>query len=209
MQPSKPNASYLNVMLVCGAIATLAACASTGQPPVASVDDRVSNTSSATHLASTPSQTEKANNPTEQFTAILGSKVDGWLPKVLAGKGLKAGLTPAQTAKIIPGADKVSEFGYSKVAVNNIPGLKQYEFYYDKASGSLKLTSVKLAFDPALNEAYNDLVKVAAAKYGQPKPEEVQQQIISWVGPEFVTAQLTKQATDFGGYELNVYFEAQ
>jgi len=208
MQSSKPEASYLRVILVCGAITTLAACASTGQH-LASVGDRVSNTSSTTQLASNPSQTAKAGNPTEQFTAIIGSKADGWLPKVLAGKGLKAGLTPSQTAQIIPGADKVSEFGYSKVVVNNIPGLKQYEFYYDKASGSLKLTSVRLMFDPTLNEAYNDLVQVAAAKYGQPKPEEVQKQIISWVGPEFVTAQLTKQVTDFGGYELNVYFEAQ
>lgn len=64
-----------------------------------------------------------------------------------------------------------------------------------------------MQFDPAMNEAYSDLVKILSRKYGTVKPEDVEKQIIVWVGPEFVTAQLTKQITDFGGYELNVSVE--
>ena len=187
------------VYVVCFAIA---ACTPSNQS---------SSTSSTTNLASEPANAAQVDNNAkgnakEQFTTILGTQQDGWLPKVLTGKGLKKGLTPAATGKIIPGAEQVSEFGFSKVAVQKVPGLKQYEFYYAKDSSGkpTQLQSVKLQFDPALNQAYPDLVNVLSGKYGAVQPEDVQKEIIVWVGPEFVTAQLTKQVTAFGGYELNV-----
>lgn len=118
---------------------------------------------------------------------------------------------PDAVGKIIPGAERVSEFGFSQTAVQNVPGLKQYEFYFAKDSSGkpTQLQAVKLQFDPALNSAYPDLVNVLSSKYGAVKPEDVQKQIIVWVGPEFVTAQLTKQVTALGGYELNVSLEKQ
>lgn len=191
--------SRLSFAVTCLMCVTIGACTPSHQ---ASSTRPTSETANAALQADNKAQ----GNPKEQFTAIMGTQQDGWLPKVLAGKGLKQGLTPAAAGKIIPGAEQVSEYGFSKVIVSNIPALKQYEFYYAKDSSGkpTQLQAVKLQFDPALNQAYPDLVKVLSSKYGAVKPEDVEQQSIVWVGPEFVTAQLTKQVTDFGGYELNV-----
>jgi hypothetical protein len=35
-----------------------------------------------------------------------------------------------ETGKMIPGAEKVSDLGFTKVTADNIAGLKNYEFYY-------------------------------------------------------------------------------
>jgi hypothetical protein len=188
-------------LLICVAIVALGGC--TAEKPSGAPSSNSSPSSLATQATA---EATAAGTAKEQFAAILGTKQDGWLPKVLAGKGLKKGLAPAVTGKIIPGAEQVSEFGFSKVAVQNIPGLKQYEFYYAKDSSGVasQLESVKLQFEPDLNESYADLVEVAAKKYGAAKPEDVEQQAIVWVGSDFVTAQLTKPLTSFDGYELNI-----
>ncbi len=194
--------SRLGFVVICVTCFAIGACTPQNQVSNAnSTPDQTSETASAAQV-----NNNTQGNAKEQFTAILGTQKDGWLPKVLAGKGLKKGLTPDAVGKIIPGAERVSEFGFSKVAVQNIPGLTQYEFYYAKDSSGkpTQLQAVKLQFDPALNSAYPDLVKVLSSKYGAVKPEDVEKQMIVWVGPEFVTAQLTKQVTDFAGYELNV-----
>ena len=203
MHFSQQQISRMRVSMLCLAIAAIAACTPSHQS---------SNPNPATNLTSdaanaVPSAANQSKGTAkEQFTAIVGTQAEGWLPKVLAGKGLKKGLTPAATGKIIAGAEQVSKFGFSKVTVQNIPGLKQYEFYYaqDSSSKPTQLEAVKLHFDPALSQAYPDLVQVLSSKYGAVKPEDVNEQILVWVGPDFVTAQLTKQLTDFGGYELNV-----
>lgn len=207
MQFSHQIISRLGFSVICVTCFAITACNSSKQ---------LSRTNSTTDLAAETASAAQVDNKTkgnakEQLKAILGTQQEGWLPKVLAGKGLKKGLTPAATGKIIPGAEQVSEFGFSKVAVQNTTALKQYEFYFAKDSTGkpTQLQAVKLQFDPALNQAYPDLVKVLSDKYGAVKPEDVQKEIIVWVGPEFVTAQLTKQVTDFGGYELNVSLEKE
>lgn len=202
---------FTMVGLVC--FATIACTSSNPSPnpsPNSSSNPSVSPTAE-TAVTSTPVDNTAKDNPKEQFAAMIGTQQDGWLPKVLAGKGLKKGLTPAATGAIIPGAEQVSEFGFSKVTVSDVPGLKQYEFYYaaDDSGKPARLEAVKLHFDPALNSAYPDLVNVLSDKYGAVQPEDVEKEMIVWVGPGFVTAQLTKQVTDFGGYELNVSLEKQ
>lgn len=201
---SQSHISYLGVFILSLAIVSLSACTLSDRPSSSKSSTSPSINSSP---VANPSSTSNST-PTEQFTAILGSRADGWLPKVLAERGLKKGLTADAVGKIIPGAEQASEYGFSKVSVTTIPGLKQYEFYYTKdSSNTLRLESVKLYFDPALNQAYPDLVKVLSNKYGDTIPEDVEQQSIVWVGPGFVTAQLTKSVTDFGGYELSVSLE--
>lgn len=204
---SHQTISRLSFAVICiGCFATTACNSSTQSSSINP------NTKLASETVSTsPVDNKTQGNPKEEFTAVLGTRQDGWLPKVLAGKGLKQGLTPAAVGKIIPGAEQVSEYGFSKVAVSNIPTLKQYEFYYAKDSSGkpTQLQAVKLQFDPALNQTYPDLVKVLSNKYGAVKPEDVERQSIVWVGPEFVTAQLTKPVIDFGGYELNVSLEKE
>ncbi|MBW4662516.1 MAG: hypothetical protein KME15_28050 [Drouetiella hepatica Uher 2000/2452] len=201
---SQQQVSRTGLLAIGLAIVVLGGCTTLEKPsnPVSS-----SSSSEQPSLASTQveAETPDANRTAkEQFATILGTKQDGWLPKVIAGRGLKKGLTPAMAGKIIPGAEQVSEFGFSKVAVQNVPGLKQYEFYYAKNGEAAQLESVKLQFDPNLNEAYADLVEVATQKYGAAKPEDIEQQAIVWVGSDFVTAQLTKPLTSFDGYVLNI-----
>lgn len=208
MYPSHQSISRLGFAIVCTLCFSTVACTASNQSSSTNPTARLtSETTSATPQTNNKVQ----GNPKEQFAAIVGTKQDGWLPKVFAGKGLKKGLTPAAAGKIIPGAEQVSEFGFSKVAVSNIPALRQYEFYYAKDSSGkpTQLEAVKLHFDPAMNQTYPDLVKVLSSKYGAVKPEDEKRQIVTWIGPEFVTAQLTKQVTDFGGYELNVSLEKQ
>lgn len=103
----------------------------------------------------------------------------------------------------------MSDYGFSKVTVKNVPGLKRYEFYYTKIGSAAQLESVRLTFDPKLNQAYPDLVNVLSSKYGAAKPEDVKKQTIVWVNPDFLSAQLTKQVTDLGAYELNVSLEKE
>lgn len=217
---SQLHVSRLGRSILCLMVTSIGACASLDQAvnpnPATSPTISPITGSEAKPTNTVPTVADSANGAanstaTEELTAILGTQADGWLPKVLAQQGLERGLTPAATGKIIPGAEQVSNYGFSKVKVNTIPGLKQYEFYYaqDSSGKPTKLEAVKLHFDPALNSAYPDLVKVLSDKYGAVKPEDLKQQTLVWVGPGFVTAQLTKQVTDFGGYELNVSLEQE
>jgi hypothetical protein len=139
---------------------------------------------------------------------MIGTTADGWLPKVLKSTNLKKGMKPEEVAKAIPGAEKVSEFGFAEVMVKDVPGLQKYEFYFakDDSGKPTKLEGVKLQFDPALNneKSYQELVDVLVKKYGEAKPEDIKQQLVTWVGPKFATAQLTKGTTQFEGYVLNV-----
>lgn len=206
--------SRLSLSTLCLALVMIVACTEQESNSNSKTDSATSSEVSSSNNSTSGSSnvaplavSQPKKTPTEQLTAILGNQADGWLPKVIADKGLKKGLTPDAVGKIFPGAEQVSDYGFSKVAVQNSPGLKQYEFYYAKnSSNTYQLESVKLHFDPALNQAYPEMVKVLSDKYGAVKPEDVEQQTIVWVGPDFVTAQLMK-LTDFGGYELNVSVE--
>jgi hypothetical protein len=215
MHFSQQQASRTSSVVLFVAIVFLGGCTTLKQPANPSSSDSPSNQLGSVSSSSQSPNTSAANTsnrpPKEQFATIIGTQQDGWLPKVLAGRGLKKGLTPTAVGKIIPGAEQVSEFGFSKVTVHNIPGLKQYEFYYakDSSGNASQLESVRLQFEPNMSAFYSDLVEVASNKYGAAKPEDVKQQTIVWVGPDFVTAQLTKPVTNFDGYELNVSLEKE
>lgn len=166
-------------------------------------------TSTSSNNPSTNAPTNTPTNDKEKFLAILGTQKDGWLPKVLIGKNLKQGLSPEATGKIIPGAEKVSDLGFSKVKTQDISGLKNYEFYYTRDNtGKFNLKGIKLYFDPSINPSYQDLVTVLVGKYGEVNPEDVKKQILVWLTPEFKMAQLMKEPTDFGSYVLNVDLES-
>lgn len=207
--------SCFNISILVVVLAATAACTPFNQSnsDAEPVINPITEPSAEPKTESSDAPADELSNDTaaEKISAILGTQADGWLPKVLAGKGLKKGLTPDDVGAIFPGAEEVSEFGFSKVTIDNVPGLKEYEFYYtqDGSGNPTQLESVKLIFDPALNEAYPDLVKILSDKYGAVSPEDVEKEILVWVGPNFVTAQLTKQVADFGSYELNVSLEEE
>lgn len=91
MHFSHQQVSRLGLPLMGVAIAALAACTPSEQSSTASTKavanpaSAPSNTSSTTLASANPAK----STAKEQFTAIIGSQQDGWLPKVLAGKGLK------------------------------------------------------------------------------------------------------------------------
>jgi hypothetical protein len=205
---SHQQISRLGVLIVGFAIASLAACTPT---PKANTNPTVDV--EAVNTVSPEAKATQADPKTAEakFAAIVGTQQDGWLPKIFAGKGLKQGLSPAAVGKIIPGAEKVSEYGFSKIPVRNIPGLKNYEFYYgnDSTGKPALLQAVKLEFDPANNKAYPDLVKVLTRKYGEASPEDVKKGMIVWVNADLLSAQLTKPLAEFGGYQLNLSLEKE
>jgi hypothetical protein len=218
------NVSRIGVSVLCLAMVSLAACTRSDSTPRSTASPTVRSTASPT-ASPTASNSVPATSPAnasssaantaegtaeEKFLAILGTQENGWLPKVLAGRGLKQGLSPAEVGKIIPGAEQISDLGFSEVKVQDIPGLKEYQFYYAESNDGepFQLESIKLRFDPSLNQAYPDLVKVLTDKYGDASPEDIEKELIVWVGPDFVTAQLMK-LTDADGYELNISVEEE
>src|SRR5262245_27458995 len=82
-----------------------------------------------------------------ETVAALGTKKDGWTPKVLAK--LKRGMKPEEAGQVFPGAENISQYGFSKVPVADIPGLVAFEFYFakDKTGKPSDLHSVKMHFD--------------------------------------------------------------
>ena len=134
------------------------------------------------------------------------------LPKILGPKGtwvppafskLKFAMTPDDAGKVIPGAEKISEFGFSNVTVTDTPGVSKYGFYFAKKGGKpIELQSVKMMFDPALSgdDFWATLKKECIAKYG---PTDEKEKILTWIGPGFTPAQLTQGLSD-EGYTLDV-----
>jgi len=112
-----------------------------------------SGSASTTSLASAP-----------DLPKLLGTKADGWLPKPFTG--LKKNMTPAQAAKVLPGADKLSGSS-ADILVKDERGVAKYRLrYVDR-----KLFAGEIWFLPALhNKAFHDtLVAAATQKWGPPR----------------------------------------
>ncbi len=184
----------------------------TSTPAVNSTAESPASTTASSPTSESPSDSATSSASSDKGEAnlaeMIGTTQDGWIPKVLKSANFKEGMTPEEVGKTIPGAEKVSEYGFSEVTVADVPGLQKYEFYFakDDAGKPTKLMSIRLHLDPSLNnpESYKKLVDVLVKKYGEAKPEDIEKQLITWVGPEFATIQLTKGTTNFEGYVLNV-----
>jgi hypothetical protein len=137
---------------------------------------------------------------------ILGGKADGWLPPVLAK--LRRGMTPAEADKILPGAAK-GDSAFHQVSVDGVPGLKSITLYFAssaKGGPASDLHTATLVFDPVLasdDAFYDKLVDASAAKWGPVKPESKAKKLITFIGPDFVSTQLTKDPIS-SSYELAI-----
>lgn len=156
----------------------------------------------ATAVAEAPSEAD--------LKACVGGKAS-WTPTVLSK--LKAKMTPEQVAKVLPGADQVSKYGFVKVPAAGCAGATEFELYFakdKKTQQPTQLQSVRILFDSALStdEAFYDrLVKVLTVKYGRiRKKEQVEKKLITWVNRRFKIAQLSLMSSIRGGkhYQLNV-----
>ncbi len=145
-----------------------------------------------------------------KIAAILGTKQDSWLPKVIAQKDLKRGMNPEEVSKVLPGAEKVSEFGFSQVKVQDVPGLQSYELYFAKNSaGEPKhLQSILLVFEPDLKAelSFAEMAQEVAKKYGEYRATVTEGEVSSylWIGPELNPVTLEDFDGNFEGYKLNV-----
>lgn len=173
--------------------------------PTTASDESAENSHSGTDtLASS------ANSGKVDLAAIIGSEDDGWLPKALSEYDFKRGMSPEEVGEILPGAEKISKFGFSEVPAKGFPGVDKYKFSYlkDKNDPEEKRTlySISLLFDPAIKKdhPYDKVALAFAEKYGEVEPEKIEKKIVTWVGPNFATAQLTNSINKFEGYEFKI-----
>lgn len=175
--------------------------------PAAELSPAESPAAEESPVAESPAETEAGAEEVD-LLAIIGTKADGWMPKALADYKLKEDMTPEEAGKEISGAEEISDFGFSEVKVEDVPGVKQYKFYFAKDDGGkpTQLKSVTLIFDPALKSrvSFEEMAKALGEKYGEVEPEKIEKGIVTWSGPGFSLAQLTKGLNDFEGYELKV-----
>lgn len=177
---------------------------SVADPNTATEEDSKDTNSGTDTLASS------ANSSKVDLAAIIGTEDDGWLPKVVTSYKFQKGMSPEEVGKIMPGADKISKFGFSEVPAKDVPGVDKYKFSFlkDKKDPDEKRTlySVSLLFDPAIKKdlPYKKVALAFAEKYGEVEPEKIEKEIVTWVGPNFATAQLTNSINKFEGYEFKI-----
>lgn len=176
--------------------------------PIAATNE-VSDTGEETHpgadiLASA------SNSSTIKLSTIIGTMEDGWLPKAVTKYNLQRGMSPEEVGKIIPGAEKISKFGFSEVPAKDVPGVDKYKFSFlkDKKDPDQKQTlySISLLFDPAIkkNLPYEKVALAFAEKYGEVTSDKIERRIVTWGGPKYATAQLTHSINKFEGYEFKI-----
>lgn len=144
------------------------------------------------------------------LASIIGTREDGWLPKVLAPYEFERGMSPEEVGKIMSGAEKISEFGFSEVSAKDIPGVDKYKFSFlkDKSDPTQKRTlySISILFDPSIQSElpYDAVASAFADKYGEVEPQTIEAKIVTWGGPNSATAQLTNSVKRFEGYEFKI-----
>lgn len=179
-----------------------------------SLDRSVADPSATTDESADSSGTEtlasSASSGKVDLAAIIGTEDDGWLPKTLSEYDFKRGMSPKEVGKIMPGAEKISKFGFSEVPANGVPGVDKYKFSFLKdkkdPDGKRTLYSVSLLFDPSIKKdhPYDKVALAFAEKYGEVEPEKIEKKIVTWVGPKFATAQFTNSINKFEGYEFKI-----
>ncbi len=177
-------------------------------PKIPTAESPQPKLSEPTVVASSKETTGEAPRKFSELEQILGSKADGWSPKAIAA--FQEGMTPEEAEKVMTGAGKISQYGISKVKGTGVPLVVKYEFHFlsrQKDGPRDRLYSVTIHFDPVLNddkEFYDALVRATTAKYGSVKPQDVEKKLLTWIGPDFASAQLSKLPGEWDGYHLKV-----
>jgi hypothetical protein len=133
-----------------------------------------------------PAATPMKGNP--DLGALLGTKADGWNPKVFAA--LKENMTPAQAGKAFKYADAYDPNGIVDIPVGNVKGVQRYRLSY--LDGKLKFGEIW--FDASLlTPAFRaELAKACTAKWGNPEKSKPGDEDAMWIGPDFNSVTLHK-----------------
>lgn len=138
----------------------------------------------------------------DTWQTVFGTKADGTTPTFL--KGLTRDMPPADAGKVFKGADKPSKYGFAKLPVKGVQGVKKMEIWFLKDKETQKvptfLRSVTLVLDAAVlkdRPTYDALLEVLVAKYGPlPKSADVDNFKITWAIGNMQTAQVWKIGKD-------------
>ncbi|NJK40250.1 MAG: hypothetical protein HC934_00760 [Acaryochloridaceae cyanobacterium SU_2_1] len=130
----RPKPTFLAFGLL-GAL-LLASCDNSKSSPSSSPTPTAQTANTQAPQTSPP---ETSNSPAADVNLadIVGTAEDGWLPKAIAQYPFKRDMKPEAVGKLVPGAEKISEFGISEVAVQDIPGIEKFKFsFFRSGKGS-------------------------------------------------------------------------
>jgi hypothetical protein len=131
---------------------------------------------------------------------LLGTKADGWsLPPTAK---LKEDQTPAEVGKLLPGGEKIDEYGFSEIKPTNVKGVAMYKLSYQDSNGKKGLKFISILFDPAMTDEpfWNALVDHLQKKLAVDMTDHGDHHV-QWIGPGFLSWSLSKGITH-EGYEL-------
>jgi hypothetical protein len=132
---------------------------------------------------------------------VLGTKEDGWMLPAFAK--LKEDMTPAQVGPLLPGGEKIDEYGFADITVTNVTGVAKYRLsYLDDDSKTKRLKFAEIYFDGKLTDEpfWNALVDHLQKKLGAEMTDHGDHHV-QWIGPGLTSWSLSKGILH-DGYEL-------
>ena len=123
-------------------------------------------------------------------------------PTLAVFSQLARGMTPAEAAGVVAGADKLDKYSTARVPAKDCVGARTFELHFqkDKKTGDVRLYNVAIEFDKALttnDDFYKRLATVLVAKYGPLKDEKaVEKKLLTW-GTPIGVAQLSTLGKTF------------
>lgn len=133
---------------------------------------------------------------------LLGTKADGW--RVPPFAKLKEDMTPDEVGQIVPGAEKIDEYGFAEVKKSGVKGVDSFKFSYLDAGAKKGLKFATILFDPTLTDEpfWVALAGHMKDKLGDNMTDHGGHHI-NWVGPGMNLWSLSKGITH-EGYELQI-----
>ena len=138
-----------------------------------------------------------------ETVAALGTKKDGWTPKVLAK--LKRGMKPEEAGQVFPGAENISQYGFSKVPVTDIPGIVAFRVLLRQEQGRCAERSA-VREDPL--RLRRGVRRAGADVRGEVRPRmekgAVEKMLVIWINHKFRLATLSKSTDKGSRYALDI-----
>ena len=122
-----------------GILGVLLACKALDKKEGASASGSAKPATAATAAATTSAAADDKDKPKTNLSGpkdakgvdlakLLGTKADGWSVPPFAK--LKEDMTPAEAGKILPGAEKIDEFGFAEIKKSDVKGVALYKLSY-------------------------------------------------------------------------------
>jgi hypothetical protein len=134
------------------------------------------------------------------FAKLLGN--EGWTFPPF--EKLKAGMLPADVAKVMPGGEKHDEFGFADIKVTDVVGVAQYRLSYLDEGGKKVLKFAEIYFDPKFTDDpfFNAIVDHLKKKLGNDFKDHGDKHL-NWISSSLQMVSLSKGITH-EGYEIQI-----